>query len=195
MGSAERHLTERDPPDNPAVGFRQTSPSYRVKSDPFRNVFRAEERGKRVREEKRREGKGRERRTRRKSGARVKTRPRTSRWCCGQLKTARVNSEGSAKISRDRWSGEVATLLRENGGETNERISGDKWGCRWRWRRKEKEREGKGEGEKWDILKGFPDQQLGNCLISHLFRFSLGRRAAGAFYLFRSLSRRRFSLT
>lgn len=41
MGSAERRLAERDPPDNPAVGFRQTSPPYRVESDPFMNEYRA----------------------------------------------------------------------------------------------------------------------------------------------------------
>lgn len=43
MGFAERHLSERDPSDNPAVGFRQTSSSsYRVESDPFRDESRAE---------------------------------------------------------------------------------------------------------------------------------------------------------
>lgn len=52
MESVERHLGKRDPADNPAVGFRQTSPSYRI-GDPFGNEFAESMRGAKKRKRER----------------------------------------------------------------------------------------------------------------------------------------------
>jgi len=75
-----------------------------------------------------------------------------------------VNWEGSARISQDTWGCDSSRAGEKHGPTHFQRQMG----------MPEKKEEGKGRKswEKRDTLKGFPDQQLGNCLISHLFRFS-----------------------
>jgi len=148
MESVERHLGERDPADNPAVGFRQTSPSYRI-GDPFGNEFAESMRGakKRERESEWWGGRG-------EGWARVKARLWTSRSCRqdwrenrGWTEKERTRESLSGQMIPGGW--ELAAILhRENRkGKRARRQMG--------WSRRMRNKKG-GRKEKRDTLKGFP---------------------------------------
>lgn len=186
MESAERQ-GERDLADNPAVGFRQTSPSYRI-GDPFGNEYRGKYKR---RSEKEGEwwgipGRG---------WARVKARLRMSRSCrrdrwenWGWTEKERTRESLSGQMiptGGGRWRRfSTARIGREN-------APGDKWGGVGGWGNKKGGRKER-NGIPWKVFR----PAIRQLLDLTLFQIRPDRRPTGAFYSFRSPSRRRcFPLT